>query len=115
MTNHNYPAVVVDLPNPEDAANLGRPPAPGYQNSVDRGGQEKQLLTVQDAAGRLGVGRTTLYGLLKTGAVESVHIGRLRRVPAVAIIKYTDALRSAPHDADHTEGSGPTTITRSAT
>ncbi|MCA1695185.1 MAG: helix-turn-helix domain-containing protein, partial [Actinobacteria bacterium] len=37
------------------------------------------LLTVEDAARRLSVGRTTMYALLKDGQINSVRIGRLRR------------------------------------
>jgi excisionase family DNA binding protein len=39
------------------------------------------LLTVEEAARRLNIGRTTMYALVSSGAVESVTIGRLRRVP----------------------------------
>jgi excisionase family DNA binding protein len=51
------------------------------------------LLTVDEAAQRLGVGRSTMYGLILDGAVESVRIGRLRRVPADALPRYLDQLR----------------------
>ena len=40
------------------------------------------VLTVEEAADRLGVGRTVMYALVSSGAVESVRIGRPRRVPA---------------------------------
>ena len=53
------------------------------------------LLTVEQAAQMLGVGRSTMYGLILDGAVESVRIGRLRRVPADALPKYLDQLRAA--------------------
>jgi excisionase family DNA binding protein len=39
------------------------------------------LLTVEEAAVRLRIGRTSMYRLVATGAVESVTVGRLRRVP----------------------------------
>ena len=39
------------------------------------------LLSVEDAADRLALSRTRLYGLIKTGEIVSVRIGRLRRVP----------------------------------
>src|SRR4029450_5595335 len=51
------------------------------------------VLTVEDAADRLGVGRTVMYALVSSGAVESVRIGRLRRVPADALVGFLDALR----------------------
>lgn len=52
------------------------------------------LLTIEEAAERLGVGRSTMYGLIKDGEVESVQIGRLRRVPADALPEFLARLRS---------------------
>jgi excisionase family DNA binding protein len=60
------------------------------------------LLTVEEAAKRLGVGRTLMYTLVKDGEVESVQIGRLRRIPADALPRYLEQLRAAlpqPHDS----------------
>lgn len=53
------------------------------------------LLTVEEAAKRLGVGRTLMYPLVKDGEVESVQIGRLRRIPADALPRYLEQLRAA--------------------
>lgn len=50
------------------------------------------LLTVNEAAHRLSIGRTTMYALLKTGQISSVRIGRLRRIPAPALTDYTKRL-----------------------
>jgi excisionase family DNA binding protein len=50
------------------------------------------LLTVEEAAERLQVGRTTMYALVSTGAIESVTIGRLRRIPAECLEIYVSAL-----------------------
>lgn len=55
----------------------------------------RTLLTVEAAAARLSVGRTTMYALLKTGAIESVRVGRLRRVPAAALTAYVTRLTDA--------------------
>jgi excisionase family DNA binding protein len=52
------------------------------------------VLTVEQAAERLGVGRTVMYALVGSGAVESVQIGRLRRVPADALVTFLDELRA---------------------
>ena len=52
------------------------------------------VLTVEEAAERLGVGRTVMYALVSSGAVESVRIGRLRRVPADALVDFLDGLRN---------------------
>jgi excisionase family DNA binding protein len=53
------------------------------------------LLTVEEAARLLRVGRTTCFKLIRTGALESVPVGRLRRVPAEAIPEYIARLRAA--------------------
>lgn len=53
----------------------------------------KIVLTVEEAAHRLGIGRTLMYALVMSGEVESVRIGRLRRVPADALDVYVDRLR----------------------
>lgn len=54
------------------------------------------LLTVEEAADRLGIGRTLAYALIAAGVLESVHIGRLRRVPTDALDDYVRRLRSGP-------------------
>lgn len=53
------------------------------------------LLTVVEAARLLGVGRSTAYELLASGELESVHIGRSRRVPVAAVENYVESLRSS--------------------
>ena len=60
------------------------------------------LLTVDEAADQLGIGRTLMYALVKNGEVESVHIGRLRRIPADALPQYLERLRTSlprPHNS----------------
>lgn len=49
---------------------------------------ERVLLTVEEAAERLGIGKTKTYELVRTGALQSVRIGRLRRIHADAIKAY---------------------------
>jgi excisionase family DNA binding protein len=51
------------------------------------------LLTVEQAAQKLNVGRSTLYGLLQSGRLKSVTVGRLRRVPAAALSEFVESLR----------------------
>jgi excisionase family DNA binding protein len=53
------------------------------------------LLTVEQAAQLLNIGRTTMYGLVSTGAVESVTIGKLRRIPSECLEKFVAALLQA--------------------
>ncbi len=51
------------------------------------------VLTVEQAAERLSVGRSTMYALVSSGAVESVKIGQLRRIPVDALVRYVEGLR----------------------
>jgi len=53
------------------------------------------LLTVEEAARRLNIGRTTMYSLVSAGTIESVTIGRLRRVPVECLDNFVAALRSS--------------------
>jgi len=52
----------------------------------------KVLLTVEEAAERLSLGRTTMFALIKSGEIVSVRIGRSRRVPVAALGAYVDRL-----------------------
>ncbi|MFE0327962.1 helix-turn-helix domain-containing protein [Streptomyces sp. NPDC001848] len=53
------------------------------------------LLTVEEAARRLGIGRTTCFALIASGELESVKVGSLRRIPADALVAYVGRLRGA--------------------
>lgn len=57
-------------------------------------GPERLLLTVVQAAGVLGVGRTTAYQLIRAGELEVVHVGRSARVPADSLPGLIGRLRS---------------------
>jgi excisionase family DNA binding protein len=57
------------------------------------------LLTVEGAALWLSIGRTTMYALLKDGRLNSVQIGRLRRIPTKALTAYTARLIAEQHVA----------------
>ena len=52
----------------------------------------KLLLSVEEAAELLGVSRSTLYDLLRTRAIDSVRIGRCRRIAVDALRAYIDRL-----------------------
>lgn len=54
---------------------------------------EGLLLTVEEAAERLRLGRTLVYRLISSGQLESVTVGRLRRVPAGCLAEYVARLR----------------------
>lgn len=62
----------------------------------DESGNDQQdglLLTVEETARRLRMGRTLVYRLISSGELESVKVGRLRRVPAECLPEYVAALR----------------------
>ena len=50
------------------------------------------LLTVPEAAQRLGIGRTLMYELISTGQIASVRVGRLRRVRPTDLEAYANSL-----------------------
>jgi excisionase family DNA binding protein len=60
---------------------------------TDSGHPDGLLLTVEEAAERLRLGRTLVYRLISSGELESVKVGRLRRVPAECLPEYVAALR----------------------
>ncbi|MFE1444381.1 helix-turn-helix domain-containing protein [Streptomyces sp. NPDC058739] len=57
------------------------------------------LLTVEEAARCLRIGRTTCFALIRSGELESIDIGRLRRVPADAPAAYLARRRAAKQAA----------------
>lgn len=63
------------------------PPADGDDTLV--------LLTVEEAARRLRIGRTTCFRLVRTGELDSLMIGGLRRIPIDAPAAYVARLRRA--------------------
>lgn len=57
----------------------------------------RTLLAPAEAAELLGLGRTRIFALIRTGEVESVKIGRSRRIPRAALDDYIHRLRHHPH------------------
>lgn len=53
----------------------------------------QELLSIAEAARRLGVGRSLLYSMIGTGQVRTVKLSRRRLVPADAL---ADVARAAP-------------------
>jgi len=67
--------------------------------TVQRVMPNRVLLTIEEAAEQLGIGRTLMCKLIKTGDVESVQIGRLRRIHVDAINEYAARLVAAQNAA----------------
>ncbi|MEK6720536.1 MAG: excisionase family DNA-binding protein [Chloroflexota bacterium] len=47
-----------------------------------------RLLSVDEAANALGIGRTAVYGEIQADRLRSIKVGRRRLVPATAIATY---------------------------
>lgn len=55
--------------------------------------ESKLLLTIPEAAERLGLGRSKFYELIQAGEVPAVRIGRAVRVPAERLREWTEKLQ----------------------
>jgi excisionase family DNA binding protein len=53
------------------------------------------LLTAEEAANLLRVSRTTVYTLIKAGALRPVHIGRSCRLSRAELLRYVDQLETS--------------------
>jgi excisionase family DNA binding protein len=51
------------------------------------------LYSVAEAASQLGVGRTYMFRLIATGEIESIKVGKLRKIPRDALNSYVDQQR----------------------
>ncbi len=54
------------------------------------------LLTAEEAADMLRVGRTTVFALMKAGALRPVHIGRSCRISRAELERYVRRLEAPP-------------------
>lgn len=59
---------------------------------------EKLLLTVDEAAKRMGLGRSFTYDLIRRGALVSLKIGGARRVAIADLEEFVGRLRDAAAD-----------------
>jgi excisionase family DNA binding protein len=57
---------------------------------------DRLLLTPEEAAKVLRVGRTTVYALMKSGDLLPVHIGRSCRISQAELERYVRRLQAAP-------------------
>jgi excisionase family DNA binding protein len=58
-------------------------------------GTQPLAYTMRDAARALGVGKTTLYGLIGTGQIEARKIGAKTLIPAPSLQAYLASLPPA--------------------
>jgi excisionase family DNA binding protein len=59
---------------------------------------ELLLLTPEEAGKRLSIGRSSVYELMGNGSLESVTIGRSRRIPSDALKVFVERLRGENSD-----------------
>jgi excisionase family DNA binding protein len=57
--------------------------------------REPLLVTIDEAARRLGLGRSSVYELLKSHQLEVVRIGRATRIPTDSVAALVQRLRGA--------------------
>lgn len=89
MTDHDRTAEIADLLARLASLMAGPPPA---EAPLPRPMPQRVLLTIEEAAEQLGIGRTLMCKLIKTGEIESVLIGRLRRIHTAAVREYAARL-----------------------
>lgn len=65
---------------------------------------DPRMLTIDQAANRLGIGRTLLRRMLAAGELPSVHLGRRHFVPSPAIDRFV--ARAASGSARQPTGAG---------
>jgi excisionase family DNA binding protein len=69
----------------------------GHSGRADDAGvrpPSRRLLRIQEAAEVLGIGRSTAYELITTGALRGLKVGRSLRVATEDIEAYIDRLRA---------------------
>ena len=64
-------------------------------------GDDQLLVTPEEAARRLAVGRTTVYALMGSGELPSVNIGRCRRIAVTSLQFFVARLVENTPTAGH--------------
>jgi excisionase family DNA binding protein len=57
---------------------------------------DRLLLTPEEAAKVLRIGRTTVYALMKSGELRPVHIGRSCRISQAEVERFVRRLQAVP-------------------
>ena len=71
-------------------SHVGEAEPPGHQETETN--MERLLLSPEEAAEVLGVGRSRVYDLMRRRELLSVRIGKSRRVPVAAVRAYVEHL-----------------------
>jgi excisionase family DNA binding protein len=91
------PVTAIDrrAPCPGEAAKAMRPDPSRRKQPGDSGNAalpDRMLLTVDEAAQVICVGRSLMYELIARGAIKTVRVGRLRRIRPAALAEYIASL-----------------------
>ena len=70
---------------------VGRDDA-GFEITSRKEPMDLQLMTVDEVAAKLAVGKTTVYMLMSSGRLPSVKIGRSRRIRIADLWQFVDNL-----------------------
>ena len=82
-----------------DQTTTGRPVS-AMDGTYQRAGQSPRLLlTVEEAADRIGICRSNMFKLIRQGDVKSVKVGRLRRITPAALEDYVRQLSASADSA----------------
>jgi excisionase family DNA binding protein len=68
------------------------PPPDEHVVAVTLQPDDRLLLSVPEAARRLGISRSLFYEFIATGRIQTVHVGRLRKVSPAALDLFIDSL-----------------------
>ncbi len=60
---------------------------------------EPLLYKPEQGAEIIGIGRSKIFELIAAGQIETVRIGRSRRIPRQALEDYVERLRQGSHPA----------------
>lgn len=68
---------------------------PETAGAPESGRVPRLLLTVEEAADRIGICRSNMFKLIRQGDVKSVKVGRLRRITPAALEDFIHKLASS--------------------
>ena len=61
--------------------------------------ESRVLLTISEAAARLGIGRSLFYQMTQRGEIPVIHIGRCARIHVKALDTWADARQAEAEQA----------------
>jgi excisionase family DNA binding protein len=74
--------------------------------TAEAGWDTPLLFTPQEAARMLHISRAHLYDYILSGQLQSVKLGRCRRIPAAALQRFVDALAKEATGTSGGDGHG---------